>query len=80
MRRNALVSRLKFRRASHSHSVRNYTQISKERKIRMQKLQLYNLSKQTVFDIESRSGYSNAGNVLFPPAHSSRIRIFSIIK
>ena len=72
MRRDALVRRLKFRRASQSHSVQNYTQISKERKILMQKLQLYNLSKHAVFDIESTSGYPNAGNELFPPAHASR--------
>ena len=75
MRRDALVRRLKFCRASHSHFVQNYTQISKERKILMQKLQLYNLSKHAVFDIESRSGYPNAGNELFRPAHVSRIRI-----
>ena len=75
MRRDVLVRRLKFRRASHSHSVQNYTQVSKERKILMQKLQLYNLSKHAVFDIESRSGYPNAGNELFLPAHASRIRI-----
>ena len=79
VRRDALVRRLKFRRGSPSHSVQNYTQIGKERKILMQKLQLYNLSRHAVFDIESRSGYPNAGNELFPPAHSLRIRIFSII-
>ena len=72
MRRDALRRRLKFCRASHSHSVQNYTQISKQRKILMQKLQLYNLSIRAVFDIESRSGYPNAGNELFPPAHPSR--------
>ena len=46
VRRDALVRRLKSRRASHSHSVRNYSLISKEQKILMQKPQFCNF-KQT---------------------------------